>query len=247
VASTGRFPIPGLIAAANTTKQQPCLSRLRTVIHPSISNMLMSTLSRLLSAWFAFLLPCFATYKALSRRPFAEPDIQRWSMYWAVIGVFMAFEYVAEWTVSWLPFYWEFKTLFLLYLSLPQTQGSTYVYTTYLQPFLSRNEADMDAGIIAIQRNVVTFIQGKLSTIWEFFWTKVGGRTQLDLPASGSNAPQLSRLLSPDIWRSAMNYLTPSSASARPTSSRHNSNTSSASSGTGEPQAPSFPTPQHYE
>ncbi|KAF9479713.1 hypothetical protein BDN70DRAFT_786350, partial [Pholiota conissans] len=135
-------------------------------------------------AWFAFLLPCFATYKTLSRRPLSEPEIQKWSMYWAVIGVFMAFEYVAEWTVSWqafnppdlryhsdfchkrLPFYWEVKTMFLLYLSLPQTQGSTYVYTTYLQPFLSRNEADLDAGIIAMQRNVVIFIQGKLSTVW---------------------------------------------------------------------------------
>ncbi|KAF8203188.1 TB2/DP1, HVA22 family-domain-containing protein [Pholiota molesta] len=207
--------------------------------------MFMSTVSRLLSAWFAFLLPCLATYKALSRRPLAEPDIQRWSMYWAVIGVFMAFEYVAEWTVSWLPFYWEVKTLFLLYLSLPQTQGSTYVYTTYLQPFLSRNEADLDAGIIAIQGNVVTFVQGKLVTIWDFFWTKVGGRTQLESSASDSNAPQLSWLLSADLWRSAATLL-PSSASAKPTSSRHNSNTSSANS-TGEPQVPSFPIPQHYE
>ncbi|KJA25865.1 hypothetical protein HYPSUDRAFT_160465, partial [Hypholoma sublateritium FD-334 SS-4] len=133
--------------------------------------MFMSTASRLLSAWFAFLLPCFSTFKALSRRPLSEPELHKLAMYWAVIGAFVAFEYLAEWTISWLPFYWEIKTLFLLYLSLPQTQGSTYVYTTYLQPFFARNEADLDAGIIAIQRNVVTFIQGKLSGIWDLFWT----------------------------------------------------------------------------
>ncbi|KAF8973567.1 TB2/DP1, HVA22 family-domain-containing protein [Flammula alnicola] len=90
--------------------------------------MFMSTISRLLSAWFAFLLPCYATYKALSSRPLSEPDLHKWSMYWSVIGAFIAFEYVAEWMVSWLPFYWELKTLFLLYLSLPQTQVHRFVF-----------------------------------------------------------------------------------------------------------------------
>lgn len=53
------------------------------------------------SAWFAFLLPCYGTFKALSHRPLSEPDLQRWSMYWAVIGAFVAFEYLAEWLISW--------------------------------------------------------------------------------------------------------------------------------------------------
>jgi len=60
-------------------------------------------------------------------------------MYWAVISMVVAFEYLAEWLISWqvsfflvvprltffsqrLPFYWEIKTVFLLFLSLPQSQ-----------------------------------------------------------------------------------------------------------------------------
>ena len=95
------------------------------------------------SAWFAFLLPCYSTFKVLSHQPVSEPDIQKWAMYWSVIGAFVAFEYLAEWLISWqvifpplapcdhltlallpsrLPFYWELKTAFLLFLSLPQTQ-----------------------------------------------------------------------------------------------------------------------------
>jgi len=94
------------------------------------------------SAWFAFLLPCYSTFKVLSHQPVSEPDIQKWAMYWSVIGAFVAFEYLAEWLISWqvifpplapcdhltlallpsrLPFYWELKTAFLLFLSLPQT------------------------------------------------------------------------------------------------------------------------------
>lgn len=53
------------------------------------------------SAWFAFLLPCFSTFKALSRRPLSEPELHKLAMYWAVIGAFVAFEYLAEWTISW--------------------------------------------------------------------------------------------------------------------------------------------------
>jgi hypothetical protein len=53
------------------------------------------------SAWFAFLLPCYATFKALSNRPLSEPDLHKLSMYWATIGAFVAFEYTLEWTISW--------------------------------------------------------------------------------------------------------------------------------------------------
>jgi len=88
-------------------------------------------------------------------------------MYWSVVGAFVALEYTAEWLISWLPFYWELKTIFLLYLALPSTQGSTFIYNTYLQPFFTRNEADLDEGIVQIQKNILTFIQTRLATVWE--------------------------------------------------------------------------------
>lgn len=65
-------------------------------------------------------------------------------MYWTCVGAFVAFENLAEWFVSWyvprlydkishshpailrLPFYWEFRTLFLLFLALPQTQVTVH-------------------------------------------------------------------------------------------------------------------------
>lgn len=91
------------------------------------------------SGWFAFLLPSYHTFKALKQRPFSEPEIERLATYWAVVGAFVALEYSGEWLFSWyvfiappalilsktyvrFPFYWELKTVFLLFLSLPQTQ-----------------------------------------------------------------------------------------------------------------------------
>ncbi|KAF8807748.1 hypothetical protein BYT27DRAFT_7189844 [Phlegmacium glaucopus] len=179
-----------------------------------------AVISQLLSAWFAFFLPSYATFKTLSRHPISESELQKWAMYWSVVGAFVAFEYVAEWFIGWLPFYWEVKTLFLLFLSLPQTQGSTYIYTAYLQPVFSRNEDHLDA----IQRNVLTFIQAKLVALWTMLANKAPrGDTTTSTEADGW-------LFTPSAWSSILNTFqpstTPPSMPQIPSNSRHNSDNS---------------------
>lgn len=131
--------------------------------------MLMSMVSHLLCAWFAFLLPSYSTYKALSSP--LSGELQSLSMYWAVVGAFIAIESTIGPFVSWLPFYWETRTLFLLYLSLPQIQGSTYIYKTYLEPFCSKNEAELDSSIASAQNNVLGFLQSRISMLIDLLWT----------------------------------------------------------------------------
>ncbi|OBZ78769.1 putative HVA22-like protein g [Grifola frondosa] len=147
--------------------------------------MLMSVVSHLLSAWFAFLLPCYATWKALAHRPVSDAELERWGMYWAVVGAFVAFEYVAIWLLSWIPFYWETRTAFLLFLALPQTQGSTYVYVTYMQPFLIKNQVHIDAGIEAAQTNMLAFLQTRFVAFWQTFWDLA---TKASAPANQTTA-----------------------------------------------------------
>jgi len=53
------------------------------------------------SATTAFLYPAYASYKTLSQRPASEEELERWLMYWSVLGGVVAVEYVAEWMVSW--------------------------------------------------------------------------------------------------------------------------------------------------
>ncbi|KAH7930559.1 hypothetical protein BV22DRAFT_1028277 [Leucogyrophana mollusca] len=132
--------------------------------------MFMSMISHLLCAWFAFLLPCYSTFKALSHAPLSG-ELEKLSMYWAVIGAFVAIEHTVGPFISWFPFYWELRTIFLLYLSLPQTEGSTYIYKSYLQPFCARNEAELDSGIAAAQHNVVGFCQSRFSSLLDIFWS----------------------------------------------------------------------------
>ena len=46
-----------------------------------------------------------------------------------------------------IPFYYGIKTIFLLYLSLPQTRGASYIYEQHLQPFFHTHEGQIDAAI----------------------------------------------------------------------------------------------------
>lgn len=57
------------------------------------------------SAWFAFALPSYSTYKALAHSASAD-TLQALSTYWAVIGAFIAFEQSLGLFLSWsvLPF-----------------------------------------------------------------------------------------------------------------------------------------------
>ncbi|GAW04417.1 TB2/DP1, HVA22 family-domain-containing protein [Lentinula edodes] len=218
-----------------------------------------------LCSWFAFFLPCYATYKTLSQRPTIEADVQKWCMYWSVVGAFVGFEHVAGWLVSWLPFYWEIKTVFLLFLSLPQIQGSTFVYNSYMQPFFAKNEREIDAGIVSIQSNVLSFVQSRLYALWELLWSvlsktpvsqgNINGVQQTQPAAPGislDSAMGLFKTYGPSLLNSLKPAATPNGSaptppSFTPTTSSSSVSTMSAQSGTplNEGPHPPFPEPVH--
>jgi receptor expression-enhancing protein 1/2/3/4 len=130
--------------------------------------MLLYFTSKIICSCAAFLYPGYASYKVLSQRPASEADLERWLMYWSVLGCIVGIEYVAEWVISWIPFYYLLKTLFLLYLSLPQTHGSTFLYVVYLQPFLHTHELQIDATIASLKARALEFIQQRLRYLWDY-------------------------------------------------------------------------------
>jgi len=123
--------------------------------------------SRLVCSVSAYLYPGYASYKTLSQRPASEEDIERWLMYWSVLGCIVGVEYVAEWAVSWIPFYYFFKTLFLLYISLPQTRGSSYIYIVHLQPFFAAHEHQIDATLARVKVRIYEFFQERARLLWD--------------------------------------------------------------------------------
>jgi len=153
--------------------------------------MFTSFISHLLCGWFAFLLPSYKMYKALNHRPVSEPELERWAAYWSVIGAMVAFEYAAEWVISWFPFYWELKTMFLLFLSLPQTQGSSYFYKSFLEPYFRAHETGIDQGIESAKTEGLAFVQSHLSRLWEIVYS-ILSKTPVPQSASQPGQPAAS-------------------------------------------------------
>jgi len=120
-----------------------------------------------------------------------------------------------------LPFYWEIKTLLLLFLSLPQfearatyfsevllypssshlffhlffppaPQGSTYVYKTYVEPYLVQNESDIDASIASARNETFQYIQSRLSTLWDLLYSLLSKTPMTSkLSPSGDGSPHV--------------------------------------------------------
>lgn len=104
--------------------------------------MLFDIFPKALASVASFLFPLFASYKALNS---ADPaQLTPWLMYWVVLSVVVLFESWTDWILAWVPFYYYFRLMFLLYLVLPQTQGARVLYQTHLHPFLTEHEANID-------------------------------------------------------------------------------------------------------
>lgn len=121
------------------------------------------------------------------------------------------------------------------------------MYATYLQPFLLQNETDLDAGIITIQRNILIFIQGKLSVAWDLVWSVSNRNTQTQSANPAAGAPQLSWFLFSDVWGSAMNLLQASSRADANHSTLTTPPQNKDAAASEFPSTPAFPTPQLHQ
>ncbi|CAO3607122.1 unnamed protein product [Cunninghamella echinulata] len=97
---------------------------------------------QLLSHTISWVYPAYASFKAIET-PSAEDDKQ-WLTYWTVVGFVHMIEYFSDILLFWFPFYYLFKTILILWLTLPQFRGAEILYTRFLRPQLLRFENDID-------------------------------------------------------------------------------------------------------
>nr|KAJ3421431.1 Receptor expression-enhancing protein 1 [Polyrhizophydium stewartii] len=91
------------------------------------------------------LLPAYTSYKAVKAED--EEQIQQWAKYWIVMALFAVAESITDTVLFWLPLYYESKLLFVLWLSLPYTQGATILYESQIRPLLEQKEPEIERGI----------------------------------------------------------------------------------------------------
>ncbi|KAG0227486.1 hypothetical protein BGW42_002921 [Actinomortierella wolfii] len=155
--------------------------------------------SRVVCYVAGYLYPAYASYKAIKSRNSAR--LQAWLMYWTVLGMYTMVEYVADMVVFWLPFYYDIKMLFILWMMLPQTQ-------MFVEPYLASHEQDIDKtlqdaqrqarvmgleyikrGIAALQKAVIDIVSKAASGNQQFVSSEAVQKTAVREENAGGSQP----------------------------------------------------------
>eukprot|EP00163_Fabomonas_tropica_P029171 TRINITY_DN6170_c0_g1_i1.p1 TRINITY_DN6170_c0_g1~~TRINITY_DN6170_c0_g1_i1.p1 ORF type:complete len:175 (-),score=19.20 TRINITY_DN6170_c0_g1_i1:393-917(-) len=96
--------------------------------------------------------PAYASFKAL--RDGTENDHRQWLTYWIVISAFTTVEYWSDLFLFWLPFYYETKLGFVLWLQAPQTRGALSLYDNYILPTLEHHEQHIDTTLLRARQGL---------------------------------------------------------------------------------------------
>ncbi|KAK4453264.1 TB2/DP1, HVA22 family-domain-containing protein [Podospora aff. communis PSN243] len=90
---------------------------------------------QLLTNIAGFAIPAYYSLGALFTA--SKADDTQWLTYWVVFSLFTVVESLIS-VVYWFPFYFTFKFVFLLWLSLPAFRGADIIFRSFLAPTLGR-------------------------------------------------------------------------------------------------------------
>ncbi|KAK1441050.1 hypothetical protein QVD17_06886 [Tagetes erecta] len=116
--------------------------------------MIGSFLTRGLLMIFGYAYPAYECFKSVEKN---KPDIEQlrfWCQYWILVAVLTVCERIGDTFVSWVPMYSEAKLAFYIYLWLPKTKGTIYVYDSFFRPYISKHETDIDRNLMEIRTRI---------------------------------------------------------------------------------------------
>ncbi|CAK9215917.1 unnamed protein product [Sphagnum troendelagicum] len=125
---------------------------LRLLLSPASSHVIVRTACTVVGIGF----PVYSTHKAIVRKNPAEQE--QWLVYWAVYGCFSVAEFFSDQLLSWCPFYYHVKFVFLVWLQLPSSSGSQQLYSSLLRPLLLKHHARLDRVVDGTRNEMSKFI-----------------------------------------------------------------------------------------
>lgn len=120
--------------------------------------MIEELITRSLILVFGYAYPAFQCFKTLEKNKVAIPELRFWCQYWIIVALLSVLERFLDIFISWIPFYRGIKLIMYIYLWHPGTKGSTYMYDTLVQPYVSRHETNIDRGIAELKERTWNFI-----------------------------------------------------------------------------------------
>ncbi|KAG4089326.1 receptor accessory protein 5 [Neocallimastix lanati (nom. inval.)] len=113
----------------------------------------------LLSTLIAFIYPAYASFKAIESTD--KSDDTQWLTYWTVFGFLHLIECFSDQILGWISFYYFLKSIFTLWLSLPQFRGAEILYEKFVRVYLLRNQSTIDGHLNKAAKNAESILTGK--------------------------------------------------------------------------------------
>ncbi|ODV69206.1 hypothetical protein HYPBUDRAFT_152346 [Hyphopichia burtonii NRRL Y-1933] len=88
---------------------------------------------QLLSNIAGFVIPGY--YSLIALETTTSKDDTQLLTYWVVFAFLNVIEFWSKALLYWVPFYFLFKTIFLLYIGIPSFGGATTIYVNVIKPF----------------------------------------------------------------------------------------------------------------
>ncbi|XP_072050710.1 receptor expression-enhancing protein 5-like isoform X2 [Amphiura filiformis] len=99
-----------------------------------------------ISSFLGFLYPAYASVKAIESD--RKDDDTQWLTYWVVYSAFSLFEFFTDLFLSWFPFYYLAKMLFLGWCMAPiASNGSSFLYSRFIRPFVLKHQKKIDESL----------------------------------------------------------------------------------------------------
>lgn len=90
-------------------------------------------IGQLLSNIAGFVIPGY--YSLLALETSTSKDDTQLLTYWVVFAGLNVIEFWSKAILYWIPFYYLFKTIFLLYIGIPSFGGAATIYQAVIKPF----------------------------------------------------------------------------------------------------------------
>ena len=88
--------------------------------------------------------PAYKSFKSLQTKK--NEDDSQWLTYWIVYSFVNLSEYIL-FLFSWIPLYYQFKLVFMIWLAHEKTRGAEIIYKNYLENILKKHEIKIDEAI----------------------------------------------------------------------------------------------------
>lgn len=118
--------------------------------------------------------PAYATAKAIGDKE--SEAMARWCQYWLIFSVLSLVMPVLDFLGSFLPFYYEAKLLFVLWLCVDKFKGATFICQKYLEPFLATHQGKIDEHLDFLVARAKDFKVDDLRTLVDWAQAQANGK-----------------------------------------------------------------------